>query len=90
MTWFDALIPASIRQMSQAIAASYRGIHERFSYFSSLCGIRAARPYHYSALALAFYRGGISSAELFSLRQQWPGNITGSEKMLLNSAIVKI
>lgn len=42
------------------------------------------------ALALAFYRGGISSEELFSLRQQWPGNITGSEKMLLNSAIVKI
>lgn len=42
------------------------------------------------ASALASYRGGISSAQLFSLRQQWPGNITGSEKMLLNSAIVKI
>lgn len=77
-TLFDALIPASIRQMSRrAIAASSCGTHGEGSailtvFVESKSGVARAVT---RALALAFsHRKSIFSEEFDSLWQRWPGS----------------
>lgn len=83
-TWFDALIPASIRQMSQPIASSRCNVQERFSCFSSLSGSSPLWSRLYSGFSSGLLPTGNAEAhrEVYLSLLRWPGAVPDSNSVM--------